>query len=149
MHKDLVLRFVETQALLITPIAPHWAEYIWQEVLGKVRVTSFIYVALHFLTRKNRKLPFITNSSQPHPPQPTLLFHLPSTTLALSPAVLLLPNLPNSRRLRRERTRATILRSRRRLPSTLRQTSPNGKPSTSSSSKSTLTLPPTHSMRRP
>lgn len=36
MHKDLVFRFVEWQALIITPIAPHWAEYIWQELLGKV-----------------------------------------------------------------------------------------------------------------
>lgn len=36
MHKELVLRFIEWQALLITPIAPHWAEYIWQELLGKV-----------------------------------------------------------------------------------------------------------------
>jgi leucyl-tRNA synthetase len=33
MHQDLVKKFVELQALLITPIAPHWAEYIWLEVL--------------------------------------------------------------------------------------------------------------------
>ncbi|KAI5787680.1 hypothetical protein DFH27DRAFT_596217 [Peziza echinospora] len=35
MHRDLVYQFVEWQALLITPIAPHWAEYIWLEVLKK------------------------------------------------------------------------------------------------------------------
>lgn len=35
MHKDLVLRYIELQALLLTPIAPHWSEYIWLEVLHK------------------------------------------------------------------------------------------------------------------
>jgi len=35
MHKDLVLRYVEVQALLLTVIAPHWSEYIWLEVLNK------------------------------------------------------------------------------------------------------------------
>ncbi|KAH3678133.1 hypothetical protein WICMUC_001697 [Wickerhamomyces mucosus] len=35
MHRDLVLRYIETQALLLTPVAPHFAEYIWREVLGK------------------------------------------------------------------------------------------------------------------
>ncbi|ONH66132.1 Leucine--tRNA ligase, cytoplasmic [Cyberlindnera fabianii] len=34
MHKDLVLRYIETQALLLTPVAPHFGEYIWREVLG-------------------------------------------------------------------------------------------------------------------
>lgn len=35
MHADLVRRFVELQALLISPIIPHWSEYIWKEVLHK------------------------------------------------------------------------------------------------------------------
>lgn len=35
MHKDLVRRYVELQALMITVTAPHWAEYVWLEVLGK------------------------------------------------------------------------------------------------------------------
>lgn len=35
MHKDLVLRFIELQALLLTVIAPHWSEYIWLELLNK------------------------------------------------------------------------------------------------------------------
>lgn len=34
MHKDLVLKYIETQILLLTPVAPHFAEYIWREVLG-------------------------------------------------------------------------------------------------------------------
>jgi leucyl-tRNA synthetase len=34
MHEDLVKRYIELQALLITPVAPHWSDYIWQEVLS-------------------------------------------------------------------------------------------------------------------
>jgi len=45
MHRDLVYQFVEWQALLITPIAPHWAEYIWLEVLKKVKFCSILYCA--------------------------------------------------------------------------------------------------------
>ncbi|KAK6465234.1 cytosolic leucyl tRNA synthetase [Scheffersomyces coipomensis] len=44
MHKDLVLKYIETQALLIAPIAPHFAEYIYKEVLGhkgSVQTTAF------------------------------------------------------------------------------------------------------------
>jgi len=35
VHRDLILQFIEAQVLLITPIAPHWSEYIWREVLKK------------------------------------------------------------------------------------------------------------------
>jgi len=35
MHHDLARRYIELQALLLTPVAPHWAEYIWLEVLKK------------------------------------------------------------------------------------------------------------------
>ncbi|AMD21140.1 HEL141Cp [Eremothecium sinecaudum] len=44
MHRDLVLRYIETQALMLAPIAPHFAEYIYRQVLGNqmsVHVTSF------------------------------------------------------------------------------------------------------------
>lgn len=34
MHHSLIHRYVELQALILTPIAPHWADYIWQEVLN-------------------------------------------------------------------------------------------------------------------
>ncbi|KAK4046224.1 cytosolic leucyl tRNA synthetase [Microbotryomycetes sp. JL201] len=34
MHVDLVCRFIEVQALLLTPIASHTAEYLWSTVLG-------------------------------------------------------------------------------------------------------------------
>lgn len=35
MHKDLVLKYIEYQALLLAPIAPHFAEYLYKEVLSK------------------------------------------------------------------------------------------------------------------
>lgn len=35
MHKDLVLKYIETQALLLAPIAPHFAEYLYFELLNK------------------------------------------------------------------------------------------------------------------
>ncbi|KAF4452476.1 leucyl-tRNA synthetase, cytoplasmic [Fusarium austroafricanum] len=35
MHKDIVLRYIEVQALLLAVVAPHWSEYIWLEVLKK------------------------------------------------------------------------------------------------------------------
>ncbi|KAH3661533.1 hypothetical protein OGAPHI_006381 [Ogataea philodendri] len=34
MHKDLVIKYLETQAILVSPIAPHFAEFIYKEVLG-------------------------------------------------------------------------------------------------------------------
>lgn len=34
MSRSLILRYVRLQALVIAPIAPHWAEYVWLEVLG-------------------------------------------------------------------------------------------------------------------
>jgi leucyl-tRNA synthetase len=37
MHHDCVYRFAELQAQMLCVIAPHWAEYIWREVLNKVR----------------------------------------------------------------------------------------------------------------
>ncbi|KAI5800012.1 hypothetical protein EDC01DRAFT_648573 [Geopyxis carbonaria] len=33
MHKSLILDWIRNQALMLNPIAPHWAEYIWQELL--------------------------------------------------------------------------------------------------------------------
>ncbi|KAL6947792.1 cytosolic leucyl tRNA synthetase [Hanseniaspora uvarum] len=34
MHKDLVLKYIETQALLLSPIAPHFCDYVYRELLG-------------------------------------------------------------------------------------------------------------------
>lgn len=40
MHQDCVRRYSDLQARLLAPIAPHWSDYIWQEVLGhKTSVT--------------------------------------------------------------------------------------------------------------
>lgn len=33
MNKEIILKYISLQALLITPVAPHWAEHIWLEVL--------------------------------------------------------------------------------------------------------------------
>ncbi|CEI98029.1 Putative Leucyl-tRNA synthetase [Rhizopus microsporus] len=35
MHKDLIMRYIETQALLLSPITPHWSEHIWGTLLKK------------------------------------------------------------------------------------------------------------------
>ncbi|WFD44928.1 leucine--tRNA ligase [Malassezia psittaci] len=34
MHADLIKLWIETQALLIAPIAPHFSEHVWKSVLG-------------------------------------------------------------------------------------------------------------------
>lgn len=41
MHKDLVFKYIELQALLLAVIAPHWSEYIWLEVLNKPKTIQF------------------------------------------------------------------------------------------------------------
>lgn len=35
LNGELVRRYIELQALIISPVAPHWADYVWQEVLVK------------------------------------------------------------------------------------------------------------------
>ncbi|KAF2090274.1 leucyl-tRNA synthetase [Saccharata proteae CBS 121410] len=35
MHADITRRYVELQTLLLTPVTPHWSEYMWLEVLKK------------------------------------------------------------------------------------------------------------------
>ncbi|KAJ2758413.1 cytosolic leucyl tRNA synthetase, partial [Coemansia sp. BCRC 34490] len=34
MNPALVRKWIERQVLLITPIAPHWAEHVWQTIMG-------------------------------------------------------------------------------------------------------------------
>jgi len=44
VHRDLIVQFIEAQVLLIAPIAPHWSDYLWREVLkksGSVQVAAF------------------------------------------------------------------------------------------------------------
>jgi leucyl-tRNA synthetase len=44
MHKDLVMEFIRYQALLLTPIAPHFSEYLWREILqneGTIQTQKF------------------------------------------------------------------------------------------------------------
>ncbi|KAI9352501.1 hypothetical protein DFJ73DRAFT_829910 [Zopfochytrium polystomum] len=33
LHKDLVLKYVELQTILMSPITPHWSEHLWTTVL--------------------------------------------------------------------------------------------------------------------
>lgn len=35
MHRDLITRWIRVQALLIAPIAPHYAEYVFTKILGE------------------------------------------------------------------------------------------------------------------
>ena len=34
LHRDLIMRYIETQAILLAPICPHICDHIWQ-LLGK------------------------------------------------------------------------------------------------------------------
>ncbi|XP_040374767.1 leucine--tRNA ligase, cytoplasmic [Rosa chinensis] len=36
MNRDLVWRFMDVQTCLITPICPHYAEYVWRDLLYKI-----------------------------------------------------------------------------------------------------------------
>jgi len=40
MNEKLILRFIETQALILSPICPHITEHIWS-LLGKVNYNKF------------------------------------------------------------------------------------------------------------
>lgn len=35
MHADLSRQYIKLQALLLCPVAPHWSEYMWLDVLGE------------------------------------------------------------------------------------------------------------------
>lgn len=44
MHKDLVFKYIEAQALLLAPVAPHFAEYLYKDILekeGSVQIAKF------------------------------------------------------------------------------------------------------------
>lgn len=41
MHKNLLKRFVELQALLMSPIIPHFSDYVWSKILS--HKTSILY----------------------------------------------------------------------------------------------------------
>jgi leucyl-tRNA synthetase len=36
MHRELLIRFVEVQALVLSPITPHWSDHLWRNILRKV-----------------------------------------------------------------------------------------------------------------
>ncbi|KAJ3041618.1 cytosolic leucyl tRNA synthetase [Rhizophlyctis rosea] len=35
MHRELVERFIELEALMLAPVAPHWSEHVWSDLLKK------------------------------------------------------------------------------------------------------------------
>lgn len=35
MHRDLLRRYIEVQALVMVPITPHFCEHIWSDILHK------------------------------------------------------------------------------------------------------------------
>lgn len=35
MHKDLIMKFIETQVIIISPFTPHFSDYVMRDVLGK------------------------------------------------------------------------------------------------------------------
>lgn len=35
MNKELILKYIEYQVLLLAPVAPHFSEYVYREILGK------------------------------------------------------------------------------------------------------------------
>ncbi|KAF9947274.1 cytosolic leucyl tRNA synthetase [Modicella reniformis] len=35
MNRDLIMRYIEVQALVMAPIVTHWAEHVWGKLLGK------------------------------------------------------------------------------------------------------------------
>lgn len=41
MHADLVMRFIRVQVLLLTPITPHWSEYVWMKLLNEPKSVMF------------------------------------------------------------------------------------------------------------
>jgi len=45
MHCDLVLQFIENQALILSPVCPHITEHIWQ-LIGKVCLHAYTFCVL-------------------------------------------------------------------------------------------------------
>ena len=43
MHAELVMKFIETQIIILSPICPHVTEYIWS-LLGKVSVQLSLFL---------------------------------------------------------------------------------------------------------
>jgi leucyl-tRNA synthetase len=43
LHHDLVMLYVELQSIMMMPITPHWSEYLYSTLLGKVSIYSAIF----------------------------------------------------------------------------------------------------------
>lgn len=71
MHHNFIRRYAERRALLLAPIAPHWAEYIWLEVLNKPETVQ----AAQF-----------PNAAPAHPQMAATLKYIRSTTSSVTSA---------------------------------------------------------------
>lgn len=85
MHRDIILRYIELQALLLTPITPHWSEYVWLEVLKKVCFPENFHLSkgIHIL-----RLLIIFLIEQPDTIQNALFPNVPEPSPALSSALI-------------------------------------------------------------
>lgn len=145
LHKDMVLRYCELQALLLAPIIPHWTEYIWREVLKKVSISLSreSWIKTNFFVLNSLK-PSTTPSSLRSlslPPNS----RLQPTTSAPPPPTSLLPKQLSPRSSPRARPLASTPASPRRSQSTQLRSSPHGKRSTSISSARPSTPSPSPS----
>jgi hypothetical protein len=62
MHKDCVKVYVQFQAQLLAPIAPHWCDSIWQEILKQASLFPLINHANRLAhIRHSREIPRLWN----------------------------------------------------------------------------------------
>lgn len=76
MHRELVQRYIELQALMLCPIAPHWSEFIWLEVMKKVEAYRPYYLIVVLMASTSLPLSRMNSSPSsflPLPPCPQLL----------------------------------------------------------------------------
>lgn len=84
MHRDVVLRYIELQALMMAVIAPHWSEHIWLEILKKVR--TYPTTPLHLTPTNTLSSPRpSTTPASPRSPSPPSSCPQPLTTPARPP----------------------------------------------------------------
>ncbi|KAJ2614885.1 cytosolic leucyl tRNA synthetase [Coemansia sp. RSA 1804] len=56
MNPALVRKWIERQVLLITPIAPHWAEHVWQTIMGNTGSVMDLRLPADMPTATNHSL---------------------------------------------------------------------------------------------
>jgi isoleucyl-tRNA synthetase len=112
MHAGLIRRYMELQALIVAPILPHWADYIWSEVLAKVTICCLVApVLLANSVSLTQSRPNCDRLFPSHHP-----LSLKSTLTCVLPARVSTPPLPSNRRRKiRAKLPRSIPKSRSRL----------------------------------